>query len=163
MNIFAPINKSLGHLTFLVLPRSSFYFKFYIHSPPWLFPIIWHTPFWFLSCMLLIRVSHSKASCCGALKWKFFICQSTHGLDRVNQNNPMMTWFLKDEMTLNTTLLVWKPMVTSNAFISCVIGIDKRLRLLMISTDINVFFFTRTNLYCHIVFCQWNMLMRQKQ
>ncbi len=39
----------------------------------------------------------------------------------------MMTSFFEDEMTLKTTVLVWKPMVTSNGLVSQVTGLDERL------------------------------------
>jgi len=40
-------------------------------------------------------------------------------------------------------------MVTSNALVSCVIGLDEKLQLSMTSTSNNVFFSTRANLYYH--------------
>jgi len=61
----------------------------------------------------------------------------------------MMTWFLGNEMTLKTTLLVWEPMVRSNALVTWVIGLDEKLQPLMTSIDINVFFSIRSNLYCY--------------
>ncbi len=57
MKAIASINKSLGHLGLLVPSTSSFCFKL---------------------SMLLIRVSHSRASCYGVSKWKLFVCQSIH-------------------------------------------------------------------------------------
>ncbi len=105
----------------------SFYFKFGINSSPCFFSVTWHTPSWFLPCMLLTRVAHSKALCCGVWKQRFFICQSIGGLCQTNQDNPMMTRFLREKMTLKTTLLVWEPMVTSNVLVSCVIGPNERL------------------------------------
>jgi hypothetical protein len=64
----------------------------------------------------------------------------------------MMTRFLRDEMTLKTTLLVWEPMVTSNGLISWVIGRDERLQSSMTSNGNNVCFSTKINLYCHTNF-----------
>ncbi len=60
-----------------------------------------------------------------------------------------MTWFFGDEMTLKTTFLVWEPMVTSNALVSCVIGFDERLQPSMTLIGTNVFFAIKANLYCH--------------
>ncbi len=60
----------------------------------------------------------------------------------------MMTRYFGNEMTLKTTLLVWQPMVTPNALVSCLIGHDERLQPLMTSTGTNVFFSIRANLYC---------------
>ncbi len=114
----------MGHLGLFVLLRFSFYFKF---------------------CMLLMRVSHSKTSCCDVLKWRFLICQSICELCKVSQN----TRFFGDEMTLKTTLLVWKLMVTSNALVSCVINPDEKLESSMTSTSSNVFFSIKANLYYH--------------
>jgi hypothetical protein len=51
---------------------------------------------------------------------------------------------------LKTTLLVWESMVTSNGLVTCVIGLDEKLWPSMTSTNTNVFFTTKTNLYCHI-------------
>jgi hypothetical protein len=123
---FAPTNKGLGRLSLLIPPRFPCYFKF---------------------CMLLMRVSHSKASCCGVSIWRLLICQSTYGLCRTSQDNPMMTWFLRDEMTLKITLLVWEPMVTLNDSVSCMINLDERFQPSTISTGTSVFFSTRTNSY----------------
>jgi len=49
---------------------------------------------WFLPNMLVLKSSHFKASCFGGSKWKFFICQSTCGLCKATQNDPMMMGFL---------------------------------------------------------------------
>jgi len=59
----------------------------------------------------------------------------------------MMIGFLKDEMTLKTTLLVWELMITSNGLVSCVIGRDEKFQPLMTPINIDVLFFVRTNLY----------------
>ncbi len=112
MKVFAPTNKGLGHLALLVPSRSSFCFKF---------------------CMFFTKVSQSMTSYYGVSKWRLFICQSTCGLCRTNQDNPMMTRFLGDEMTLKTTLLVWEPMVTSNGLVSCVTSLDERFQPSMTS------------------------------
>jgi hypothetical protein len=61
----------------------------------------------------------------------------------------MMTRFLGYEMTLKTTLLVWEPMVTFYGLVSWVIGLNEKLRPLMTSNNIGVFFSTKTNLYCY--------------
>jgi len=58
--------------------------------------------------------------------------------------------FFGDEMILKSTLLVWKPMVTFNGLVSCVISLHESLWPSMTSTGIYVHFFTTTNLYCHI-------------
>jgi hypothetical protein len=92
------------------------------------------SPFYTTKVSLLLQNLHVfyegftlHASCCGVSKWKFFIHQSIHGLCRTSQDNPMMTWFLWDEMTLKTTLLVWELMVTSNGLVSWVIGPNEKL------------------------------------
>ncbi len=59
----------------------------------------------------------------------------------------MMIGFLKDEMTLKTTLLVWKLMITSNGLISCMIGPDEKFQPLMTLIGIDVLFSVRANLY----------------
>jgi len=53
-------------------------------------------------------------------------------------------------MTLKTTLLVWELMVTFNGLVSCVTGLNERLRPSMISTSTSVLFFTRAKLFFHI-------------
>jgi hypothetical protein len=50
----------------------------------------------------------------------------------MSQNNLIIIGFFGDEMKLNTTLLECDPMVISNALVSCVIGLEEKLRLLMI-------------------------------
>jgi hypothetical protein len=45
----------------------------------------------------------------------------------MSQNNSMMIVFVKDEMTLKTTLLICDLMVISNVLVSCVIGFEERL------------------------------------
>ncbi len=124
-------------------------FKFCMHSSPRLFSVTWHTPSWFLPCMLLTKVSHFKALCCGVSKWRLFVCQSIRGLYKASQNNPMMTIFLEKEMTLKTTLLVWELMVKSNVMVSFVIGPNEKFWSSMTLISTNVLFFTRANLYCH--------------
>jgi hypothetical protein len=52
-------------------------------------------------------------------------------------------------MTLKTTLLVWKSMVTSDGLVSCVIVPNERFQPLIISISSTVFFSIKTNLYCH--------------
>jgi hypothetical protein len=127
MNFFAPTNICLGHLGFLIPPKSSLCFKFH---------------------MFLTRVSHSKALCYGVSKCKFFICQSNGGLCRTSQDNPMMTKKFRNEMTLKTTLLMCEEMVTSDALVSCVTYPNERIQPSMTSTNTSVPFSTRTNLYC---------------
>jgi hypothetical protein len=39
----------------------------------------------------------------------------------------MMIGFVRDEMTLKTTLLVCDPIVISDALVSCVIGLKEKL------------------------------------
>ncbi len=71
-------------------------------------------------------------------------------MDYVEQAKTIQWWheFLRDEMTLKTTLLVWELMVAFNGLVSWVTGPNKRLWPLMTSTSTNVFFSTRANLYC---------------
>jgi hypothetical protein len=74
--------------------------------------------------------------------------QSTCALCKVSQNNAMMTRFFGDEMTLKTILLMCEPIVTSNALVSCVIGLDEKFQLLMTSISIGLSFSTKANLCC---------------
>jgi hypothetical protein len=59
-----------------------------------------------LSNMLVPKVLHSEALCFGISKWRLFVCPSTCGLCNMSQNNPRMTVFFEDKITLKTTLLV---------------------------------------------------------
>ncbi len=120
-------SKGLGYLGLLVHLKSSFCFKFCMHSSLCLFLLTWHTPSWFLTCMLLTKVSRSKASCCDVSKCKLLICQFVHGLCKIIQDNLIMTKKFGDEMILKTTLLVWKPMVKSNGLVSCVTNLHESL------------------------------------
>ncbi len=61
----------------------------------------------------------------------------------------MIIKFIRDEITLKTTLLVWEPMVTSNGLVSSMIVPKVKFRPSMTSTNIGVLFSTRVNLYCH--------------
>jgi len=99
--------------------------------------------------MLVIVASQSKGSCLGASKLRLFICQSTRGLCKMSQDNPMMIGFFGDKMTLNTTLIKCDLMVISNALVPCVIGHEEILQMSVTSTPIDVIFFTKANLcYC---------------
>jgi hypothetical protein len=111
----------------------------------------WHTCSCVSTTMLVIVASQSKGSYLGASKWKLFICQSIHGLCKMSQDNPMMIRFFGDEMTLNMILLKCNPMVTSNALVSwCVIGLEERLRLSMISFPTDVTLLNKAKLCCCI-------------
>jgi hypothetical protein len=59
-----------------------------------------------------------------------------------------MVGFVREEMTLKTTLLVCDPMVISNSLVSCIIGLEKKFRPSITSTAIGVIFFTKGNLSC---------------
>jgi hypothetical protein len=66
----------------------------------------------------------------------------------MSQDNLMMIGFFGDKMTLNTTLLKYDLMVISNTLVSCVIGLKENFRTSMISTPINVIFFTKAK-FCY--------------
>jgi hypothetical protein len=57
----------------------------------------------------------------------FSAYQSNHGWCKVNQDNPMMIGFVRDEMTLKTTLLKCDPMVISNVLVSWFISLEDKL------------------------------------
>jgi hypothetical protein len=84
---------------------------------------------------------HFDVSSFGTSKWKLFISQSIHGLCKRKQDNPMMIEFVKDEITLKTTLLVCNPMIIFNALVSCVVSFEKKPLITM-----NIVFFTRVSL-----------------
>jgi hypothetical protein len=44
----------------------------------------------------------------------------------MNHDNPMMIGFVKDDMTLKTTLLLCDPIIIVNALVSCIIGLEER-------------------------------------
>jgi hypothetical protein len=61
---------------------------------------------------------HSNVSSFNGLKWNFFVCQSIScGLYKVNQDNPMMIMFVRDEITLKTTLLKCDSMIITNTLV----------------------------------------------
>jgi hypothetical protein len=66
----------------------------------------------------------------------------------MSQNNAMMTRLFGDEMTLKTILLMFDPIVTSNLLVSCVIGLEEKFQLLMISIGSGLSFSTKANLRC---------------
>jgi hypothetical protein len=84
---------------------------------------------------------HFDVSSFGTSKWKLFISQSIHGLCKRKQDNPMMIEFVKDEITLKTTLFVCNPMIIFNALVSCVVSFEKKPLITM-----NIVFFTRVSL-----------------
>jgi hypothetical protein len=74
----------------------------------------------------------------GISKWKFLLFQSICKLCRTNQNNPMMIWFIGDEMTLKTILLQCDPMVIFNALVLCITNFKERLQPSITSIAINM-------------------------
>jgi hypothetical protein len=84
---------------------------------------------------------HFDVSSFGTSKWKLFISQSIHGLCKRKQDNPMMIEFVKDEITLKTTLLVCNPMIIFNALVSSVVSFEKKPLI-----TVNIVFFTRVSL-----------------
>jgi len=124
MNAFAPMNKCLKCLD------------------PWLPPISF-SHLNFCICWLVIAMFSCAKSCSKSKmfvgkalifgivlftdsKWRLFIFQSALGLCKMHHDNPMMIRFVKDEMTLKTTLLLCDPIVTVNALVSCIISPEER-------------------------------------
>jgi hypothetical protein len=91
---------------------------------------------------------HFDVSFFGASKWKLLICQSTCGLSKKNQDNPMMIGFVGDEMTLKINFLVCNPMVIHNALVSYVISFEERFWPLITSIATSMVFFIKGNLSC---------------
>lgn len=90
---------------------------------------------------LWVGTLHFDVSSFGISKWKLFISQSIHGLCKTKQDNPMIIDFVRDEMTLKTTLLVCNLMIISNALVSCVVSFEKKP--LITSTTTNTIFFMK--------------------
>jgi hypothetical protein len=88
--------------------------------------------------------------CFGISNWRLFVCPSACGLCNMSQDNPRTIMFFEEKITLKTTLLVYYPIVTSNALVSCVISPKNKFQMSMTSSIIDVFFFTKANLFCHI-------------
>lgn len=105
---------------------------------------------WFLPHMLVLKVSCLYALCFSVSKWKHFVCQSTCGLCKPNQDNLMIIGLFKDEITLKVTLLMCNPTIISNILISSLEGVEKKLQPSMTSTGTSISFFTKTNLSCCI-------------
>jgi hypothetical protein len=69
----------------------------------------------------------------------------------MNQDNPMMIGFVKDEIVLKL-FHPYDPMVISNALVSCITSFKKKLWPLMTSTAIDEVFFIKGNLSCQTNF-----------
>jgi hypothetical protein len=67
----------------------------------------------------------------------------------MSHDNPMMIRFVRDEMTLKTTLLLCDPIVTINTLVSCVKDPKERFRPSIILNTIGVAFSTNAKLCCH--------------
>ncbi len=67
----------------------------------------------------------------------------------MSHDNPMIIRFVGDEMTLKTTLLLCDLIVTINALVSCITGLEERLRPMITLTATCVVFSTNTKLWCH--------------
>jgi hypothetical protein len=79
---------------------------------------------------------------------KLLVFQSTQGLCKMSHDNPMIIGLARDEMTLNTTLLLCDPIVTVNALVSCVTSLKERFQPLITLTTTNDVFSTNTKLCC---------------
>ncbi len=66
----------------------------------------------------------------------------------MNHDNPRTIGFVEDEMTLKATLFVCVSIIISKALVSCVIGLEERLRPSMTPIAIGVLFFM-TIILCH--------------
>jgi hypothetical protein len=66
----------------------------------------------------------------------------------MSHDNPTMIGFIEDEMTLKTTLLLCDPIITINAFVSCITSLEERFQPMIISTATGVAFSTNVKLCC---------------
>jgi hypothetical protein len=66
----------------------------------------------------------------------------------MSHDNPMMIGFVRDDMTLKTTLLLCGLIITVNVLVSCVTGPKKRFRPSIASTTTGVVFSTNAKLCC---------------
>jgi hypothetical protein len=66
----------------------------------------------------------------------------------MSHDNPMMLGFVGNEMTLKTTLLLCDPIVTVNALVSCIIGLEESFQPSITSTATGVAFSTNAKLCC---------------
>ncbi len=149
-NVIFFINNGLENLDFYAPTR---FLKFNMHLTSFNSSLnIWPIGSCVSPTMLVIVASQSKGSYLGDSKWKLLVCQSTCGLCKMNQDNPMMIGFFKDKMTLNMalnmTLIECDSMVVSNALVSCVTSLEEKLWLSLTSTPIDVIFFNKVNLCC---------------
>jgi hypothetical protein len=67
----------------------------------------------------------------------------------MSHDNPMMIMFVRNGMTLKTTLLLCDQIDIVNTLVSCIISLEKRFRPLITLTATNVTFSTNTKLCCH--------------
>jgi hypothetical protein len=66
----------------------------------------------------------------------------------MSHDNPMMIRFVRNEMTLKTTLLLCDPIITINVLVSHVTGLKERFRPSIISIATSVTFSTTAKLCC---------------
>jgi hypothetical protein len=66
----------------------------------------------------------------------------------MNHDNPMMIGFVGNETRLKITLLLCDLIVTINALVPCVTGLEKRFQPSIISTTTGVTISTNANLCC---------------
>ncbi len=66
----------------------------------------------------------------------------------MNHDNPMMTGFVENEMTLKTTLLLCDSIVIVNVLVSCITGLEKRFQLSITLIATGVTFSTNVKLCC---------------
>jgi hypothetical protein len=67
-----------------------------------------------------------------------------------DQDSQMMMGFVEDEMTLKTILLLCDPIITINALVSCITGLEERFQPSIILTAISVTFSTNIKLCYHM-------------
>lgn len=156
MKAFALINNDFQHLGFCV-PLMSVFCWSCMDSSSCFFLGVWYARSWTSLDMRVMKASHSGTSCFNNSKWKFLVRQSTCGLCKASQDNLMMTRFFKEEMTLKMTLkmtlLIWKPMATFNALVSCVTSFHERFWPSMTSIGTSVFSLPRPTCIITPFFC----------
>jgi len=85
-------------------------------------------------------------------KWKLLVFQSIRRLCKMSHDNPMMIRFVRNEMTLKTTLLLYDLIITINTLGSCVTTHEERLWTSIILTATSITFSTNTKLCYHTNF-----------
>jgi hypothetical protein len=116
-----------------------------------------------LSNMLVPKVFHFEALCFGISNWRLFVCPSACGLCIMSQDNPRTIVFFEKKRILKTTLLVYYPIVISNALVSRVISLENKFQMSMTSLLLMCSSSPRPTYFVTLIPYWWNMHIHLNQ